>query len=242
MHWMYLSKPASILKIFVTSKQFQSFEPRRLSLYFIAHDPLVWVQAAIVSVAPDDGHGVVALLNHFCRMHILWHLVDLQNLPAINLVYAGSAPAFESKFVWIDCLLEPLIRIIWIWHNTYDLACLSIVWKGLILCCRLCDLDFLMYCLRQIRVQLHQLERLRKGEDKWRSRIAHARNFFQNGHLKWILNAVTLFNLVCEARAKYFAFGAALAAFIITHVLHQCQSWHLETIKKFNALDNIDIT
>ncbi len=59
-----------------------------------------------MAITPDYSHSIVSFPLHVSRVNIFWHFVDLQDLSAIDLVNAGSASTFDSKFVGIDCFTD----------------------------------------------------------------------------------------------------------------------------------------
>ena len=53
---------------------------------------------------------------------------------------------------------------------------------------------------------------------------------------------ITLLYLLVEASSKNSLLRLAIAALKVAHVLNQGQSWNLQTIKKFNAFDDVNVT
>ena len=52
-------------------------------------------------ITPNDGHSIVALPLHVRRVDIPWHLIDLEDLAAIDLVDAPGTLTLDAKLVGV---------------------------------------------------------------------------------------------------------------------------------------------
>lgn len=59
-----------------------------------------------MAVTPDNSDCIVALFLHICRVDVLWHLIYLQNLSAINFIDTSCTTAFYAEFVWINLFTD----------------------------------------------------------------------------------------------------------------------------------------
>jgi len=56
-----------------------------------------------MSIAPNHSNSIMAFLYDICRIDILWHKIDSEDLPTIVFINASSAFALQSQLIRVNC-------------------------------------------------------------------------------------------------------------------------------------------